>query len=266
MAGFTFASAGRFGVVERVADVRPLADSPSRHGRNAPMTDDIKKGEAQYRPAIELIRSRGLERMGLHASWAWYSDPKRMAFTFARYKFVAKMLEGSENVLEFGCADGFCSRVVRQSVKALTAVDFDADFINSAKETVNCDKWPIDFRIHDVRTDGPLPGKYDGVYCLDVLEHIPAEEEHVAIAGMIEPLLPDGTCIIGMPSLQSQQYASPLSKEGHVNCKDQRDFKKLMLEFFRNVYMFSMNDEVVHTGYHAMSHYNIALCCGKRTA
>jgi hypothetical protein len=28
--------------------------------------------------------------------------------------------------------------------------------------------------------------------------------------------------------------------------------------------MFSMNDEVVHTGYAAMSHYNLALCCGKK--
>jgi len=25
-----------------------------------------------------------------------------------------------------------------------------------------------------------------------------------------------------------------------------------------------MNDEVVHTGYHAMAHYNLVLCCGKR--
>jgi hypothetical protein len=28
--------------------------------------------------------------------------------------------------------------------------------------------------------------------------------------------------------------------------------------------MFSMNDEVVHTGYHKMAHYLFALCCHKR--
>jgi hypothetical protein len=28
--------------------------------------------------------------------------------------------------------------------------------------------------------------------------------------------------------------------------------------------MFSMNDEVVHTGYHKMAHYLFALCCEKR--
>jgi hypothetical protein len=28
--------------------------------------------------------------------------------------------------------------------------------------------------------------------------------------------------------------------------------------------MFSMNDEVVHTGYHKMAHYLFAVCCGRR--
>lgn len=223
-----------------------------------------KKGEAQYRNAVQLIRARGYEKMGLHASWAWYDDPRRMAFTLARYKFVSKMLDGAGSVLEFGCADGFASRIVRQTVGALTAVDFDADFIASARETAAQDRWPIDFRLHDLTTDGPVPGSFDGIYCMDVLEHIQPENERQVIRDMIVPLKPYGTCIIGMPSLQSQQYASPLSKEGHVNCKDQRDFKKLMSEFFHNVFMFSMNDEVVHTGYHAMAHYNIALACNKR--
>ena len=74
---------------------------------------------------------------------------------------------------------------------------------------------------------------------------------------------PHGVLIVGMPSLQSQAYASPQSKEGHVNCKDQGEFGALMKRYFHNVFMFSMNDEVVHTGYSAMSHYNLALCCSK---
>jgi cyclopropane fatty-acyl-phospholipid synthase-like methyltransferase len=110
-----------------------------------------------------------------------------------------------------------------------------------------------------------MPGSFDGIYSLDVLEHIEAEVEDRFIRNMIAPLTPHGTTIIGMPSLQSQDYASIQSKEGHVNCKDQRDFKNLMLRYFHNVYMFSMNDEVVHTGFHAMSHYNFALCCSKRS-
>jgi len=78
-------------------------------------------------------------------------------------------------------------------------------------------------------------------------------------------LRPSGALIVGSPSLESQPYASPLSKEGHVNCKTMPDFKALMQRFFHNVFMFSMNDEVVHTGYHKMAHYLFALCCGKKS-
>ena len=71
---------------------------------------------------------------------------------------------------------------------------------------------------------------------------------------MITPLADDGVCIIGTPSLESQAYASHYSKLGHINCKEQPTLKALMARFFKNVFMFSMNDEVVHTGYSKMSH------------
>ena len=69
--------------------------------------------------------------------------------------------------------------------------------------------------------------------------------------------------IVGIPSIESQKYASKQSKEGHVNCKNGEEFRSVMLEYFENVFMFSMNDEVVHTGYFGMSHYLIAVACGK---
>ena len=58
--------------------------------------------------------------------------------------------------------------------------------------------------------------------------------------------------------------ASPPSKAGHVNCKDGLGFRALMQRFFHNVFLFSMNDEVVHTGFYPMAHYLFALCCGPR--
>lgn len=36
------------------------------------------------------------------------------------------------------------------------------------------------------------------------------------------------------------------------------DFKNTMQRYFHNVFMFSMNDEVVHTGFHPMAHYLLA--------
>ena len=42
------------------------------------------------------------------------------------------------------------------------------------------------------------------------------------------------------------------------------DLKKTMQVHFHNVFMFLMNDEVVHTGYHPMAHYIIALGAHKK--
>jgi cyclopropane fatty-acyl-phospholipid synthase-like methyltransferase len=220
------------------------------------------KGEEQYQEAIDLFRTKGFERLGYISGWAYLDDPKRLAFIFARYKFVAKMLQGCARVLEVGCGDAFFSRIVRQEVDHLMAVDFDAELVADARDR-SSDRWPIEVKVHDM-LDGPVEGAFDGAYSLDVLEHISVADEDRFLSNMVASLDPHGTVIIGMPSLQSQAYASAHSKIGHVNCKDQHDFKRLMQKYFHNVYVFSMNDEVVHTGYHAMAHYNLVLCCGKR--
>lgn len=226
------------------------------------MTADPKV-EPQYQNAIDLMEEMGYQRMGWYSSWSYHDDPRRLVFMFARYKFVAKMLQGTARVLEVGCADAFASRIVRQSVDALTVVDVDPRFLASARETMS-QRWPMDIIQHDAAL-APVPGVFDAVYSLDTLEHVPVEDEDRFIANVTAPLVAGpGVAIFGMPSLQSQQYASAHSRVGHVNCKDQPDFKKTMLRHFETVFMFSMNDEVVHTGHHAMAHYSFALCVGLR--
>lgn len=46
-------------------------------------------------------------RLGPWTSWSVMHDPKHLAFVLSRYKFVAKILEGKEYVLEVGCGDAF---------------------------------------------------------------------------------------------------------------------------------------------------------------
>ena len=38
----------------------------------------------------------------------------------------------------------------------------------------------------------------------------------------------------------------------------------ILEKYFKNVFLFSMNDEVVHTGFSKMAHYLICLCVGAR--
>lgn len=219
--------------------------------------DAVKTREPQYQECVDAVAARGFERLGLRSSQSWHDDPKHLLFRLSRYKFVAKMLAGSEHVLEIGCGDAFGTRLVQQEVKALSATDFDEVFVEDVKARM-VERWRFPVFTHDLLA-GPIPGSYDGVFALDVLEHISPENEHTFLKNAFAPLSPRGVGIIGMPSLESQIHASPTSRAGHVNCKSMPSLRKTMQAHFHNVFMFSMNDEVVHTGFHPMAHYLIAL-------
>jgi SAM-dependent methyltransferase len=218
--------------------------------------------EPQYQAHIALRDTKGLSHLGLRANAAWHADPKRLGIVLSRYKFVAKMLSGKERVLEVGCGDAWASRVVRQEVQSLVGIDFDPVFIEDARSGMES-PWEFEVRVHDI-LESPVPGPFDAAFALDVIEHIDPADENRFMTNIGLSLVSPGVVIIGLPSLESQAYASPLSKEGHVNCKSAPDLKRLMLRHFENAFIFSMNDEIVHTGFHPLAHYLFALCVGVR--
>lgn len=209
-------------------------------------------------PNIDFAETRGAIQLGLLKSREWISDPRRFLFSQARYKFTAKMLSGRKRVLEIGCGDAFNAPIVMQEVGHLTVTDFDPEFIASARAQMP-PEYPYEALVHNF-LEGQLPHQFDAAYLLDVLEHIHEADEKKFIGNIMASLQDNAVMIVGMPSLESQSYASEGSKAGHVNCKTAPDLKRLMEHFFGAVFMFSMNDEVVHTGYHKMAHYIIALC------
>lgn len=211
---------------------------------------------------LDIRDTAGVATLGLMNNQVWHDDPRRLLFTLARYKFVAKMLSGRKSVLEVGCGDAFCSRVVRQEVAALTVTDYDPLFIEDI-ESRKSERWPMTARVHDMLA-GPADGTYDAAYALDVLEHIAGSDENRFLDHLKHSLTEHGVLIIGMPSIESQAFASPASKAGHVNCKTGADLKALMERHFHTVFLFSMNDEVVHTGFARMAHYLIGVCAAKK--
>ncbi|MDP6959497.1 MAG: methyltransferase type 12, partial [Planctomycetota bacterium] len=57
---------------------------------------------------------------------------------------------------------------------------------------------------------------------------------------------------------------SSASKAGHVNCKKGPELRTLMERHFHTVFLFSMNDEVVHTGFLPMAQYLLVLCASPK--
>lgn len=211
---------------------------------------------------LDVRDSSGVARLGLMNNQVWRDDPRRLVFTLARYKFVSKMLSGRSSVLEIGCGDAFCARVVKQEVSALTVTDSDPIFVKDIEERLDA-RWPMKALVHDI-LKAPVPGEFDAAYSLDVLEHIPREHEDRLLENVKRSLTPHGSCIIGMPSLESQAYASLPSRAGHVNCKTGEDLRALVQKHFHVAFMFSMSDEVVHTGFFKMAHYLLAVCAVKK--
>ena len=223
------------------------------------MSSMISTVEPQYNDCLDILNKQGLSTLGVMSNQVWHDDPRRLAFMLSRYKFVSKMLSGKNKVAEIGCGDAFGSRIVLQEVKQLHVYDIDPIFVADIESRTD-KKWPIAASIHDI-VSGPLPQKYDAIFSLDVVEHIHQSKEDVYINHIKQSISSHGVVIIGAPTLESQQYASPQSKIGHINCKSGADFKRLFQQHFNNVFVFSMNDEVVHTGFYPMAHYLFALCC-----
>jgi 2-polyprenyl-3-methyl-5-hydroxy-6-metoxy-1,4-benzoquinol methylase len=227
------------------------------------MSETPRMKEPQYQALFDAVEEYGVSSLGLMINQSWNQDPRRTLFTLSRYKFVAKMLVGKCRVLEVGCGDAFGTRLVQQTVEHVTAVDFDPVFINDVSERSD-PHWPMESFVHDM-LKGPVPGHFDAVFSLDVLEHISSEKEGLFLENCLSSLDSNGMAIFGMPSLESQEHASAQSRAGHVNCKSGGDLMGLMSLYFHNVVIFSMNDEVIHTGFFPMAHYLIALCCGKKS-
>jgi len=208
-----------------------------------------------------LGKQKDLITLGSNTSTIFQNDPKLLLFTLSRYKFVSKMFSGFNKVLEIGCQEGFGAQIIAQEVNTYVGVDFFVPHIKSANERNLLSN--ASYIVHDI-LNSPVDKNFDGAFALDVLEHIEPDAEHEFMLNLSRSLNKNGSIVLGMPSLESQRYASEASKKGHVNCKSGMAFRLFVEKYFQNCFLFSMNDEVLHTGFHPMSHYLFVLACNKK--
>ena len=83
------------------------------------------KKKINNKELIDILSKTKNVEMGKHVSYMYQKNPKQLVFTLARYKFVSKILDGFNNVMEIGAGDGFQSSIVAQTVKQLTLCDID---------------------------------------------------------------------------------------------------------------------------------------------
>ncbi len=225
------------------------------------MTDDkvvpikpFKSAEEAYAEGTDDQFKTEEFRLGEWSSYSMLNDPKHLCFTLSRYKFAAKMLYGRETCLEVGPGDGIGLPILAQAVGSVYAVDWDGRLVQGnmkrLKEIKNITHMCYDLNKEDI----PL-ANIDAALTIDVIEHIDPENEDQFMRRILKTLHPDAILITGTPNITAAKYASSRSNAQHINLHSHDTLRKLTEKYCTNVFMFSMNDEVLHTGFPDMSHY-----------
>jgi 2-polyprenyl-3-methyl-5-hydroxy-6-metoxy-1,4-benzoquinol methylase len=217
----------------------------------------------KYVPSFIFYKRNNNVTLPLNTSTLYSRDPKALAFISSRHKFIGKMIEDKKKVLDIGCGDGFGTTIVSQFVKKIIGIDYYQTHIDEAKKSFEKNFNNIKFFAKNI-FDIDYKNYFDAAYSTDVLEHINKKEEVDFMRSTCKALKSDGIFIVGMPTIESQKYASAVNKKEHINCKTGKSLKKFCEKFFKSVFLFSMNDEVVHTGFTPMSQYIICICVFKK--
>lgn len=217
-------------------------------GNNVIFDELARKGPIQFGPMI---------------SYSWRRDPKHLLFHLARYKFAAKLCAGRERLLEVGCGDGIGIPLLLQSVVHVIASDREPQMLQHlhVDDVFGGRYTPL---LNDM-LEAPVAPPADCAVSLDVLEHIPTAQEQQFVGNIARSLTPAGLCVIGTPNITSEAYAGALSRSTHVNLKSADALRALLADSFTTTLIFSMNDEIVHTGFFPMAHYLFGVGIGVKT-
>ncbi|MDI6603463.1 MAG: class I SAM-dependent methyltransferase [Patescibacteria group bacterium] len=219
-----------------------------------------KDAEYELWKKYSTFQKARLCSLGPHTSYQLCDTPRHILFSLSRYKFAAKMIGEKKKVLELGCGDGLGSIILSEFTDSFTGVDFDEELISWAKENLSCKN--RNYILANFM--GKKFGEFDGVVSFDVVEHIYPANEDIFFKTLADNLLHNGIAIIGTPNEDTKRFSQKKVSDAHVNLYNAERLKSSMERYFNNVFVFSMNDEMIHTGYWPMAHYYIALACYKK--
>ena len=206
----------------------------------------IKNMMNEYRPL----------KLGFEYSYFIQDNLLQFLIRLSRFKFASKMLKPSDKVLEIGCGSGLGTNFLAQFVKHVKAIDVKAGELQEARLVTrrkNITYQRVDF------FDLPKNELFNGVVTLDVIEHLTGNEVVRFVKKTARHLKQGGFLILGTPSKYAAKYQSPLSKASHKKLYDQKELLNLMDGSYHRTIAFSMNDEIVHTGFSKLAWYYFVL-------
>ena len=201
--------------------------------------------------------------LGPSASDQWLHAPEHLAMVLARYRVAAALIGDGTTVLEVGCGEGIGTPLLAARRPLYIGVDPDVDAIAVAVRAHQV-KGPeravmfLPCRVEDPRGLPALDVGFSGAVALDVLEHV--EDGAGFLDAIVTHLTPHGVCVIGTPNAAFDHLASPQSRMAHVRTYHHDELYALMVQRFRVVQSFGMQDVALHLGHPEARHY--LLMCG----
>ncbi len=183
----------------------------------------------------------------------------QMLVKLARYKFVARLIKSTDDVLDVGSGSGLGTIFLAQHAKHVTGLEITRHEHEAAEATRALNgRRNVSFVLQSV-FDYDLERRHDVVVALDVIEHLTPQMGAKLIDRLVHHCQPNGMVIVGSPSIHSYPYQSKVSQAAHIKCYDRDELVALMDRSFARTLAFSMNDEIVHTGHPALAWYYIVL-------
>jgi SAM-dependent methyltransferase len=215
--------------------------------------------KSNWTPVTEVMHGHAVALARRRSSWFWTTGPRALSYA-SYYKFAAKMIGKEKRVLDIGCGDGFGTWILAKECGFAKGVDRKGDNIGIANK--NWKTHIIEFERADFLR--LLPNAWDAVVSFDFKGSIPFEDSQSFFCGIKRNLAHDGIAIVGMPGLGIRKRASKVSTARHTSLCTIGRLKMEMLRYFKHVFMFSANNEVIQAGVSNLAGYLIAVGCRKK--
>ena len=187
-------------------------------------------------------------------------NPLDFFIILARYKFGTRFIKKTHKVIDVGCGHGLGSVFLSKYANEIIGVDLDKDLVETNNSNYKKIK-NLQFKEFDLlKPSKSFVNKFDVVVSMDVIEHFKKNKLGTVVDSYYNLLNSDGFAIIGTPNIASRPYASQRRLDTHEFEFTRDELEKTLLKKFKNVFIFSMTDEVVSTSFPNMAWFFIAIC------
>ncbi len=160
----------------------------------------------------------------------WHHEKERMVRKFSSP-------QPGQRVLDVGCGSGVVADLLASMGAEVTGIDANAKAIEFARATFR--RANLDFRCAYVEELAYAPASIDGIYCLEVIEHLYHQQVHALLATFARLLRPGGVLTLTTPNyrglwpviemaMDRLRLAPPMANHQHVTRFDRTSLRQAL--------------------------------------